>query len=254
MKFPAAPDTLVQNITMIAHYTIAAPYDTDDARWQAVQTRDKRADGHFVYAVRTTGVYCCPSALARLPKRENVEFFACAAEAKAAGYRCSRRAGSDRTAVAAAHAALCQQACRLIESAPSAPRLTELAAQVGMSPAHFHRVFKAVTGLTPKAYASAVRARKLRDELNACGTITDAIYSAGFNANSRFYESSAQTRGMRATQYRAVRVRRSALRWRNAPWERYWWRVASAGFALSRWVTTRIVWRARCKTGFPGPN
>jgi len=188
---------------MITHSDIAVPYDTDDARWQAVQTRDRRADGYFVYAVRTTGVYCCPSASARLPKRENVEFFASAAAAQAAGYRCSRRAGSDRTTVAVAHAALCQQACRLIESACSAPRLTELAAQIGMSPAHFHRVFKAVTGLTPKAYASAVRARKLRDELNACGTITDAIYSAGFNANSRFYESSAQTLGMRATQYRA---------------------------------------------------
>jgi len=109
-----------------------------------------------------------------------------------------------RTTVAAAHAALCQQACRLIESAQSPPTLTALAAQLGMSPAHFHRVFKATTGLTPKAYASAVRARKLRDELNAVGgTITDAIYGAGFNANSRFYETSDQTLGMRARQYRA---------------------------------------------------
>jgi len=109
-----------------------------------------------------------------------------------------------RTTVVAAHAAVCQQACRLIEAAPSPPTLTALAAQIGMSPAHFHRVFKATTGLTPKAYASAVRACKLRDALNtAGGTITDAIYGAGFNANSRFYETSDQTLGMHARQYRA---------------------------------------------------
>jgi len=109
-----------------------------------------------------------------------------------------------RTTVAAAHAALCQQACRLIEAAPSPPTLTALAAQLGVSPAHLHQVFKATSGLTPKAYASAVRARRLRDALNAVGgTITDAIYDAGFNANSRFYETSDQTLGMRARQYRA---------------------------------------------------
>jgi len=180
-------------------------YDTDDARWQAVQARDAHADGHFVYAVRTTGVYCRPSAAARLPRRENVVFFNSDAEAEAAGYRCNRHRGSDRTAVAAAHAALCQQACRLIESAPSPPDLAALATQLGMSAAHFHRVFKAATGLTPKAYASAVRSRRLRDGLQGSddNTITAAIYSAGFNANSRFYETSNQTLGMRAGQYRA---------------------------------------------------
>lgn len=179
-------------------------YSTDDARWEAVSTRDAQADGQFVYAVRTTGVYCRPSSSARLPKRENIEFFDTAEAAEAAGYRPSRRAQGDRTAVAAERAALVAQTCQLIESAETTPNLDELAVQAGMSSYHFHRVFKAETGLTPKAYATAYRARKLREELNAAsGTVTDAIYGAGFNSNSRFYETSEQLLGMRAKEYRA---------------------------------------------------
>jgi AraC family transcriptional regulator of adaptative response/methylated-DNA-[protein]-cysteine methyltransferase len=102
------------------------------------------------------------------------------------------------------HTALVAQACRLIETSDTAPSLDELAARAGMSSFHFHRVFKAQTGLTPKAYASACRARKLRDGLSAAdASVTDAIYDAGFNANSRFYESSDQLLGMRARDYRA---------------------------------------------------
>lgn len=189
---------------MNASTTTIHAYDTDEARWQAVQTRDAEADGYFVYAVRTTGIYCRPSSLARCPKRENVEFFASAAAAEAAGYRASRRARGDRTATAAEHGALVAQACRLIEASETPPSLDALAAQAGMSPFHFHRVFKAETGLTPKNYASAYRARKLREELNAAGsTVTDAIHGAGFSSNSRFYEISEQVLGMRAKEYRA---------------------------------------------------
>ncbi|HIZ50917.1 MAG TPA: bifunctional DNA-binding transcriptional regulator/O6-methylguanine-DNA methyltransferase Ada [Candidatus Pseudomonas excrementavium] len=189
---------------MNAHTTTLSAYDTDEARWQAVQARDARADGHFVYAVRTTGVYCRPSSSARLPKRENVEFFHSPTAAEAAGYRPSRRVQGDRTAATAERSALIAQACRLIESAQTPPRLDELAAHAGLSHSHFHRVFKAETGLTPKAYSSAYRAHRLREELNtANGTVTDAIYGAGFNSNSRFYESSAQVLGMRAREYRA---------------------------------------------------
>lgn len=174
-------------------------YVTDDARWQAVQTRDPQADGHFVYAVRTTGVYGNPSDPARRPRRENVEFFDSAEVAEAAGYRARRRAVD-----ADARAALVAQACRMIESSETIPSLDELAAGIGMSPFHFHRVFKAETGLTPKAYASAFRARRLREQLNERqGTVTEAIYEAGFNANSRFYETSDQVLGMRARDYRA---------------------------------------------------
>jgi AraC family transcriptional regulator of adaptative response/methylated-DNA-[protein]-cysteine methyltransferase len=184
---------------------LAGPaYTTDDARWAALQARDPAADVHFVYAVRTTGVYCRPSSSARLPRRENVEFFDSAEAAEAAGYRPSRRARGDQTSVAAERAALVARACRLIETSEIAPNLDELAERVGMSAFHFHRVFKAETGLTPKAYASAFRARKLREELNAsAASVTDAIYGAGFNSNSRFYEASNQLLGMRARDYRA---------------------------------------------------
>jgi AraC family transcriptional regulator of adaptative response/methylated-DNA-[protein]-cysteine methyltransferase len=179
-------------------------YETDDERWMAVQARDAAADGHFVYAVRTTGVYCRPSSLARLPKRENVEFFDTAEAAEAAGYRCSRRAHSDQTSAAAQRAELVARACRMIETSETPPQLDDLAAEVGMSAFHFHRLFKAETGLTPKAYSSAYRARKLREELSSPeASITDAIYGAGFNSNSRFYEASDQLLGMRARDYRA---------------------------------------------------
>ena len=182
----------------------ATAYLTDEARWQAVQSRDPAADGHFVYAVRTTGVYCRPSSSARLPKRENVEFFGNAEAAEAAGYRPSRRARGDQTRAAIERAALVARACRLIEGAEVLPRLDELAQQAGMSPHHFHRIFKAETGLTPKAYASACRARRLREELSVpTASVTDAIYEAGFNSNSRFYETAEQLLGMCARDYRA---------------------------------------------------
>ncbi|KEF30818.1 ADA regulatory protein [Marinobacter nitratireducens] len=179
-------------------------YGTDEARWQAIVGRDERADNCFVYAVRTTGVYCRPSATSRLPKRENVEFFDSADLAEKAGYRPSRRPQGDRTAVVSNRIALVREACRLIESSEDVPDLRKLAAQARLSPHYFHRVFKAETGLTPKAYAIACRARKVRDELGAAeGTVTDAIYGAGYNSSSRFYESSAQVLGMRAGEYRA---------------------------------------------------
>jgi AraC family transcriptional regulator, regulatory protein of adaptative response / methylated-DNA-[protein]-cysteine methyltransferase len=185
-------------------YAAVHPYATDDARWAAMQARDPAADGHFVYGVRTTGVYCRPSSSARLPKRENVVFFESSELAEAAGYRASRRALGDQTAAAAERTALVARTCRLIENSEAAPKLYELARTVGMSPHHFHRVFKAETGLTPKAYASAYRARKLREELSAPNaSVTGAIYGAGFNSNSRFYETSNELLGMRARDYRA---------------------------------------------------
>jgi len=178
-------------------------FATPEQRWAAVQARDAAADGHFVYAVKTTGVYCRPSASARLPRRENVEFFADEAAAQAAGYRASKRAAGDQTSLAIQRAALVAQACRLIETAPLPPSLDALVTVAGMSSFHFHRVFKAATGLTPKAYVNAHRATRLRDELNAAdGTITTAIYEAGFGSNSRFYETSTALLGMRPRQYR----------------------------------------------------
>ena len=181
-----------------------APVATDDARWAAVQARDHRADAHFVYAVRSTGVYARPSSSARLPRRENVEFFDSPRAAEAAGYRASRRAAGDRTDAAQRQAALVARACRQIEDAQTPPELDALAAAAGLSSFHFHRVFKAATGLTPRAYAAAARARRLRAELGgAGGSVTDAIYGAGFNSNSRFYEAADALLGMRPSDYRA---------------------------------------------------
>ncbi|SES64342.1 bifunctional DNA-binding transcriptional regulator/O6-methylguanine-DNA methyltransferase Ada [Pseudomonas graminis] len=173
-----------------------------DPRWNAVVSRDASADGLFVYGVRTTGVYCRPGSSARLPRPENVVFFHTAAEAEAAGFRPSKRAAAERTGLAEQHAAVVAGACRLIAEAEWLPTLAELAAHASMSPWHFHRVFKAVTGLTPKGYANAHRADKVRSKLTGSGRITDALYDAGFNSNSRFYEASAGLLGMRPTDYR----------------------------------------------------
>ena len=182
---------------------IQPDFATPEQRWTAVQSRNAAADGHFVYAVKTTGIYCRPSASARLPKRENVEFFADETAALAAGYRASKRASGDQTSVAAQRATLVAQACRLIETSATPPSLDALAAAAKMSSFHFHRIFKAATGLTPKAYVNAHRAARLRDELNATdGTITTAIYDAGFGSNSRFYESSTALLGMRPRDFR----------------------------------------------------
>ena len=175
----------------------------NDPRWSAVLARDPRADGQFVYAVKTTGIYCRPSSLARLPKPENVEFFDTAEQAQAAGYRPSKRAAADQTYVAAQHSALVATACRQIESAETLPSLKELAEVAGMSAFHFHRVFKAITGLTPKGYATGHRSRKVRERLEDGNSVTNALYDAGFNSNSRFYESADNLLGMKPSDYRA---------------------------------------------------
>lgn len=181
---------------------IEALLSTDESRWNALQAGDACKGTAFVYAVKTTGVYCRPGASKRLPKRENVLFFDTPEEAEAAGFRPSRHASANRPAAAEQRAKMVAAACRAIENADAHLNLDALAAQAAMSAFHFHRVFKAETGLTPKAYASAARARKLREELTASTTITEAIYGAGFNSNSRFYEASAGMLGMCASDYK----------------------------------------------------
>ncbi|WP_263145152.1 bifunctional DNA-binding transcriptional regulator/O6-methylguanine-DNA methyltransferase Ada [Pseudomonas sp. RIT-PI-AD] len=174
-----------------------------DPRWHAVLARDPAADGRFVYAVRTTGVYCRPSASARLPRPENVEFFDSAEQAEAAGYRPSRRAAADRGQVAARRAQWVAEACRRIDAAEQPPSLAELAAAAGVSPYHFHRIFKAITGLTPKAYADARRRRAVRAGLEKGASVTETLYAAGFNSNGRFYAASDALLGMTPSDYRA---------------------------------------------------
>jgi AraC family transcriptional regulator of adaptative response/methylated-DNA-[protein]-cysteine methyltransferase len=174
-----------------------------DDRWAAVVDRDPQADGQFFYSVRTTGVYCRPSCASRLARRENVGFHLTAADAAAAGFRACKRCKPDEPTLAEQHAATVGSLCRAIENAETAPTLGELAELAGMSTFYLHRVFKAVTGLTPKAYADAHRARRVRQELGRSDTVTQAIYDAGYNSNGRFYDAASQTLGMTPTAYRA---------------------------------------------------
>ncbi|AGA26990.1 bifunctional DNA-binding transcriptional regulator/O6-methylguanine-DNA methyltransferase Ada [Singulisphaera acidiphila] len=182
---------------------IARPFSSDEARWRAVTDRDPAADGHFYFSVRTTGVYCKPSCPARLALRENVRFHATCQNAEAAGFRACKRCKPNEASLTERQASVVARACRTIEEAEEVPSLEELATSVGMSRYHFHRIFKEQTGLTPKGYASAHRAQRVRDQLARSSTVTQAIYGAGFNSNSRFYESSTEVLGMSPTTFRA---------------------------------------------------
>jgi AraC family transcriptional regulator of adaptative response/methylated-DNA-[protein]-cysteine methyltransferase len=178
-------------------------YTTEDQRWTAVTQRDAGADDAFVYAVRTTGVYCRPSCGSRLPRRENVAFHADPSDAERAGFRACKRCRPNAESIAAQQAAAVAAACRAIEASEETPRLEALAQAAGLSPYHFHRVFKSVTGLTPRAYAAAQRHRRVRDELPRSASVTDAIYGAGYGSNGRFYETSQQVLGMTPSRFRA---------------------------------------------------
>ncbi len=171
---------------------------TDDARWAAVLRRDKALDGRFVTGVLTTGIYCRPSCAARHPVRANVRFFADGAAARAAGLRPCKRClpddvARDEGAVLAAIAA--------IKASEEPLALADLAARTGYSPTHFQRVFTRHTGLSPAAYARALREERARTALSAGGRVTDAIYDAGFSGPSRFYGAMEGRMGMTASAW-----------------------------------------------------
>lgn len=183
--------------------TPAGAFNTDEARWTAVVTRNADADDQFVYCVLTTGVFCRPSCPSRLARRENVRFHANCNEAALAGCRPCKRCQPDQPARTQQYAQLVADACRLIEAAETAPDLATLAQQAGLSRYHFHRIFKSVTGVTPKAYATAQRAQRVRQALLQGSGVTDAIYDAGFNSPGRFYATTTNILGMTPTRYRA---------------------------------------------------
>ena len=188
---------------MVTKKDMLAVATVSDPRWAAVVARDPAADGKFVYSVKTTGVYCRPSCGARPARPENVAFHATAADAERAGFRPCKRCKPDQPSRAEQHTAKVAELCRFIESAEEPPTLGELAKRAGTSAYHLHRVFKDVTGLTPKAYAAAHRAKRIRQELDRSDTVTEAIYGAGYNSQGRFYEESNQLLGMTPTRYRA---------------------------------------------------
>lgn len=180
-----------------------AKYVSETRRWAAVQQRDAGADGEFWYSVRSTGVYCRPSCGARPALRKNVAFHDSRAEAEQAGFRPCLRCKPDQPPLAERQAAMVAQACRLIDETEEAPDLDSLATAVGVSRFHFHRTFKSVTGITPKAYANAARARRMQDGLAAQSSVTAAIYAAGFNSSGRFYAQSPAVLGMTPSAFRS---------------------------------------------------
>ncbi len=178
--------------------TNVARLDADTA-WAAFMRRDRSWDGQVIGAVTTTGIYCKPSCPAKRPKRENVQFFATAEEARSAGYRpCLRckpdEVGRDREAVA--------QAVKVIENAEEAPSLAELAEAVGYAPHHFQRIFKRDLGVSPAEYARALRNKRAQTALKANGRVTDAIYDAGYSGPSGFYSDAKERLGMTPSAWR----------------------------------------------------
>jgi AraC family transcriptional regulator of adaptative response/methylated-DNA-[protein]-cysteine methyltransferase len=174
-----------------------------DPRWSAVRARDPQADGSFVYSVRTTGVYCRPSCGARPARPENVAFHDTPAAAEHAGFRACRRCRPDEPSLAAQQAAIVTRLCRRLESDEQTPTLEQLADDAQWSSFHLHRVFKRITGLTPKAYAAAHRGRRVQDALARSGTVTEAIFEAGYNSGGRFYVDAPKLLGMTPTRWRA---------------------------------------------------
>jgi len=174
-----------------------------DPRWRSIVARSRDAADTFFYSVRTTGVYCRPSCGARLPLPENVRFHQTCKDAETAGFRPCKRCRPDQPTLAEQHAARITEICRFIETSDNVATLEELAGRAGLSPFHFHRVFKSVTGLTPREYAAAHRGARVRQELDRTGSVTAAIYQSGYNSNGRFYSESRQLLGMTPTDYRA---------------------------------------------------
>ncbi|MEM8534738.1 MAG: bifunctional transcriptional activator/DNA repair enzyme AdaA, partial [Chloroflexota bacterium] len=176
----------------------------DEARyWQAVLERDASFDMTFVYAVRTTGIYCRPSCSSRRAKREHVVFFQTPASAEQAQFRACLRCHPHKTTRDDQGLALVQQVCQLLEEATDKPpTLAELSAAVHISPFHLQRTFKRVMGITPRQYADACRVDRFKDQLRKGSAVTHALYDAGYGSSSRVYEQAVEQLGMTPTTYR----------------------------------------------------
>jgi AraC family transcriptional regulator, regulatory protein of adaptative response / methylated-DNA-[protein]-cysteine methyltransferase len=175
----------------------------NDPRWARIIARDKTADGLFWYSVATTGIYCRPSCPSRAANPGNVTIHDTLTGARASGCRPCKRCNPEGSSTDAENAALIEAAVRMIERADTPPVLADLADAAGLSPSYFHRLFKSVTGVTPRQYASAKRATRVRSDLLTSDTVTEAIYASGFGSNGRFYEQSGAMLGMTPSRYRA---------------------------------------------------
>jgi AraC family transcriptional regulator of adaptative response/methylated-DNA-[protein]-cysteine methyltransferase len=188
---------------MATRNELLAAQTVSDPRWAAVVARDPAADGSFFYSVKTTGVYCKPSCGARAARPENITFHETAADAERAGFRPCKRCRPNQPSRGQINADIVADLCRFIENADTPPTLDELARRAGLSQFHLHRIFKQVTGVTPRSYAAAHRVKRVRNELDGETSVTDAIFGAGYNSSSRFYEKSADVLGMTPTTYRS---------------------------------------------------
>ncbi|MDH3211806.1 MAG: bifunctional DNA-binding transcriptional regulator/O6-methylguanine-DNA methyltransferase Ada [Myxococcales bacterium] len=180
-----------------------AARNEEERRWQSVLDRDAREDGHFVYAVETTGVYCRPTCPSRRPLRKNVAFFENPDEARAAGFHPCRRCRPEAGGTWDAAREKVLAACRYIEAQQDRiPTLEELGKRVGQSPGHFQRVFKRVVGISPRKYADALRVERLKRRLQQGEPIAGALYDTGYGSTSRLYETAASQLGMTPRSYR----------------------------------------------------
>jgi AraC family transcriptional regulator of adaptative response/methylated-DNA-[protein]-cysteine methyltransferase len=176
-------------------------FTSKESRWEAVLQRNPRADGAFVYAVQTTGIFCRPACASRLPKRENVRFFDTWQAAEEAGFRPCKRCRPQTAKTQSDVLEIVTKACRMIEEADKEPTLKQLADGAGLSPYHFHRLFKKTVGITPKQYAKQHRLGQVRSRLRGDSTVTNAIYQAGYGSSSRFYENAEASLGMKPSEY-----------------------------------------------------
>ena len=174
----------------VAAVATSESYSSDTARWHAFRGHETAADGTFIVAVKTTGIYCRPVCPARPAKRQNVEFFDTIDQARKAGYRACLRCKPDDISERERVAKLITRACRRIERDESIPSVGALAADAKLSEGRFHRLFKQATGLSPRQYALAQRVEAFRKRLKSGETVTAALYDAGFNSSSRAYEAS----------------------------------------------------------------
>jgi AraC family transcriptional regulator of adaptative response/methylated-DNA-[protein]-cysteine methyltransferase len=227
-------------------------FTTELGRWQAVVDRDARADGVFVYAVATTGIYCRPGCASRLPNRDNVRFFDTWRDAEAAGFRPCKRCTPHLPAAPDTAMEVAVKACAIIEATDRPPTLQQLADAVGLSPHHFHRLFKRVVGLTPKQYAAEKRLERVRTTIQQDDTITDAIYNAGFESNSRFYETATSALGMKPSTYRNGGAD-VMIRFATARSYLGWVLVAATDQGICRidFADTSEALRSRLKASFP---
>ncbi len=173
-----------------------------EAAWAAVVARDARFDGRFVCAVASTRIYCRPSCPSRRPLRSNVRFFATPEEAEGAGYRACRRC-RPRQGEVSRQAEAVRRACAYLEAhLEDSPTLADLSQEVGLSPHHLQRTFKAATGLSPKQYAARLRAAQFKAEVQRGESVTSATYGAGYGSSSRLYEKADANLGMTPGAYR----------------------------------------------------